>query len=266
MDLEKGYLIFDMAEHYSEVNYFDRLEQWRLGEHDHPFYQCIFILEGIVHLTVQGETHTLRAGQFCIIPPRNRHALLTTTGYKQVGINLRSGNDSKGLIELVESSMPEFLIFDKPDVLEALPALMEESRTMTKLSRLKLSHILDGLLLSCAEQAIKGIPRDFKHELLAFLHTKVHQRLSLHEISHHLSISQSHLERLVNHEFGCGVIELFNQLRINKACILLRDSDSSIEHIAEQLGFYDTAHFSHFFKRRMQLSPTIYRKQHPASK
>jgi AraC-like DNA-binding protein len=160
----------------------------------------------------------------------------------------------------LEAYIPEFTVIEHNDLLDLLPALETECRELTKLSKIKAANMLDGILTACVEKAVNGTGIIFKNHLLTFLHKNLHRKITLQEVSRELTLSHSHLERLVKREFGCGVIELFNQLRINKACSLLSHSSYSIEMIAEHLGFYDTSHFSHFFKQKLNLNPTQYRK------
>ncbi len=47
--------------------------------------------------------------------------------------------------------------------------------------------------------------------------------------------------------------------RVERACLLLRFSDSSIKDIAARTGFYDRYHFSRVFKRIMRATPAVFR-------
>lgn len=42
-------------------------------EHHHPHEQVVSVLEGVLELTVDGQTCTLRPGEMFIIPPNARH-------------------------------------------------------------------------------------------------------------------------------------------------------------------------------------------------
>ena len=260
MNHETEFLFTALPEPYYEVNFYNRKEHWEMSEHHHLYYQFIFIIHGVLFLHIDGETYPLKRGQLCIIPPHRKHALKTDQGYYQFGINLQNEKDRKGLIALFEAYIHDFTVLESPEVLDRLPSIEKECREFTKISKIKAANLLDQLLTACIEKAIGGTEIVFKNQLLTFLHKNLHRKITLHEVSRELTVSHSHLERLVNREFGCGVIELFNQLRIDKACSLLSNSNFSIEAIAEHLGFYDTSHFSHFFKQKIKMNPTQYRK------
>jgi transcriptional regulator GlxA family with amidase domain len=49
------------------------------------------------------------------------------------------------------------------------------------------------------------------------------------------------------------------QLRLNRAKSLLRGTGDSVKEIADQIGFDCPFHFSHLFKSKTGLSPSIWR-------
>ena len=69
------------------------------------------------------------------------------------------------------------------------------------------------------------------------------------------------LERMVRTEFECGAMEYCQKMKLNKAFLLLQNTDLPIRQIAELLKFYDERHFCSFFTRRMQVTPNHYRNE-----
>jgi AraC-like DNA-binding protein len=260
MEKNENLLVLNISEPYGELNFYTRGESWSMGEHHHSYYQFIFVIDGTLLFTTHGEEYTLKRGQICITPPFQAHSLRSTTGYYQLGFNLQTEKDVRGMIGLLDAYINDFIIIDDNNFLDSLPMLEKECREFTKLSKIKIANILDSLLISCVEMIVNGTEINFRNHLLTFLNNNLNQKITLSDVSKELVVSQSHLERLVRKEFGCGVIDLYNQLRINKACSFLSASHYSIENISEHLGFYDTSHFSHFFKQKIKMSPTEYRK------
>ena len=54
--------------------------------------------------------------------------------------------------------------------------------------------------------------------------------------------------------------EYVQNVRIEKSCELLEDSDLRVVEIARRVGYEDIKFFNQIFKRRMQISPREYRK------
>ena len=52
-----------------------------------------------------------------------------------------------------------------------------------------------------------------------------------------------------------------HQRVVREACLLLTGSELSVERLSGDLGFASAAHFSHFFKRWMDVGPKAYRER-----
>lgn len=79
----------------------------------------------------------------------------------------------------------------------------------------------------------------------------------LAELSHY---SERHFMRIFKKAYNCSPIEYVINLRMNRACALLKGSDLTISETAERCGFDDVNYFSRIFKRRIGISPSKYRK------
>lgn len=75
-----------------------------------------------------------------------------------------------------------------------------------------------------------------------------------------LGISQSHLSRLFQTQYGTTPMEYMNKLRINKAAILLSEANMNILNVANECGFGSLSAFYHRFKKSMGCTPSEYRK------
>ena len=58
----------------------------------------------------------------------------------------------------------------------------------------------------------------------------------------------------------CSVMKYVLELRLNKAKLLLRDTDKSIEQISVECGFSSANYFGLTFKKSIGLSPLNFRK------
>ena len=74
-------------------------------------------------------------------------------------------------------------------------------------------------------------------------------------------VSQWHLSKLLNRHTGKNFSELLNRVRIDEAIRLLADPSRRVGDIAVEVGFSDSAHFCHVFKRQVGISAGEYRVQ-----
>jgi AraC-like DNA-binding protein len=252
--------IYEVPEPYRDIDFLYRPPEWSLGEHEHSYYQLILVFDGAFTLTCGGRDYHLQVGQLCIIPPLHPHSLRTKRGFHQLGINLQPGLDRRGLVHLLEMHIQELTLLDKSELLEEVRAIDRDSLIMTPLSRHKLAHLSDRVLLTSIEDAGRAHGNEVASRLLAYLSSRLGSKPTLGELTRQLAVSQTQLERISRREFGCSVMGLFTRLRISKACALLANSSLMMEDISGELGFYDQAHFSRCFKQAMHVGPRQYRR------
>ncbi|WP_223836361.1 helix-turn-helix domain-containing protein [Paenibacillus oceani] len=243
---------------YNHLNLLSRDKDYFLAEHDHPFYQLIWVTKGTLHVFHNGTEHRLKRGQLCIIPPGELHSLASEGGYEQLGIDLNQTCDERGIVSMLEKQVKHFVVLDRSDMLSVIVEVDEMVDHFTILAKLQIARLLDSILLSCVQMLDSDT--SFRSQMLILMNMRLSENLTLNELSEQLSVSTSTLKRITNREFGCSVIGLFHQLKINKACSLIINSKLSMTQIAETLGFFDQAHFSRFFKQKMKMTPVQFKK------
>ncbi|MBD2870229.1 response regulator transcription factor [Paenibacillus arenilitoris] len=72
-------------------------------------------------------------------------------------------------------------------------------------------------------------------------------------------LSREYLMKLFKQQFGCGIHEYVQKVRMDKAKELLDDSSLKIQDISEMLGYKDKNYFSKAFRNYYSLSPSEYR-------
>ncbi|WP_127588831.1 AraC family transcriptional regulator [Paenibacillus koleovorans] len=97
--------------------------------------------------------------------------------------------------------------------------------------------------------------------LIGLMYANEHKFYSIEELSREIGISPSYLCLIFKKTTGKTAIQYQNQIKIGKACDLLRSGEYNITEAAERLGFKDIYYFSRLFKKIMGTTPsTIMRK------
>lgn len=86
--------------------------------------------------------------------------------------------------------------------------------------------------------------------------------IRLSHIADFLHRAPSYLSTKFKAAEGCSFTEYLISYRMDKAAALLRDSESSLVHIADAVGYRDYAQFSKMFKKYKGVSPSDYRSAH----
>ena len=84
------------------------------------------------------------------------------------------------------------------------------------------------------------------------------QMLTVEEICADSLMSRAQLFRIFRKKEACGPIEAFSRMKIERAKVLIRQSDDQFSQIAVRLGFSSLAYFSRTFKKLTGMSPSEY--------
>lgn len=98
------------------------------------------------------------------------------------------------------------------------------------------------------------------NDILTFIRDHYHENISTKTLSEEFYLSESYICRLFKKEIGTSPIEHINNLRINEAEILLKNTSENVTSIAMRLGFSDLNYFSRIFKKQTGITPREYRR------
>lgn len=96
------------------------------------------------------------------------------------------------------------------------------------------------------------------NEAVEYMQFHICEPLSLSTICNALSISRSTLQSLFHEEKNCGVMEYFNNLKIQRAKEIIRDGTMNFTEISYFLSYSSLQYFSKQFKKSTGMSPMEY--------
>lgn len=117
---------------------------------------------------------------------------------------------------------------------------------------------IDQFLNARVDEHDKG---DLIESAIYYMKNNIEKKVSISSIAKFIGYSTSHFSRLFTQTVGLTPNEYFNQIKIQKACILLKTTNMKINQICYKVGIHDSYYFSRLFKKLMKISPKEYRKQ-----
>ncbi|MEK0317822.1 AraC family transcriptional regulator [Cohnella sp. 56] len=84
--------------------------------------------------------------------------------------------------------------------------------------------------------------------------------LSLNSISEELRMSTYHVSRVYRQHTLTTIVDMINNVRIEKAKLILISTDEPVAEIAERTGFTNSSYFHRMFKKHTGVTPVEYRK------
>lgn len=94
-----------------------------------------------------------------------------------------------------------------------------------------------------------------------FLDKNFHHEITLEQVAETACMSKYHFSRMFKNRIGISWSKYLRRLRIEKAKQLLAESDLSVTQVCEEVGYNDLTHFTRIFKRNVDVTPRVYRKE-----
>ncbi len=95
--------------------------------------------------------------------------------------------------------------------------------------------------------------------VIAYIQKNYAEPISVSQLARLSNYSERQFIRLFKEAFGCIPMTYITNLRMQKACELLRTTNLSIAEIASRCGYHDNNYFSRIFKKHNGMTPSAYR-------
>ncbi len=244
----------------------------------HEEMEIKYILSGSMAINLGTKTIRVKKGDIVIINPFEYHANVLQKGeeveYHMLCINLSHIFKSN----LFESTF----LLDKQFNMRFSNLIQGDAQAKKYVDDLFSSFSQEDPLLSLGlflaffstlknhvdlKADIKQVSRDFAilNTAFPFIHAHFEEKLKIQEIAEKCYVSESHFCRVFKKLTNETPVSYINNLKLRKACSLMKNSNMSIKQISAAVGFDDASYFCRFFKKRIGCSPRDYLKQQYAN-
>jgi len=188
-----------------------------------------------------------RVGKICVakdlegIPSPKNIQIMQYLQKQAEYLKLLVENISKMIIK--ERGVGNFVIKYSLDVNNAIDEL--EDSEGEALQQIKVMSTANSSIISAIE----------------YIDDNLDKRLTLDQVSGKVYLSDYYFSKLFKRETGLSFSVYLNARKIQKAMILLKESDKSVNDISDSLGFTRLSYFSQTFKKYTGYSPTKYRTE-----
>lgn len=235
-----------------------------LPRHDHECANLNFTLSGSFRETIGTRPQDCETGSILLKPPGEPHG----NQYGRKGAHCLVVEMSPPRLEDIRRVTN---LFDTPAHLKdgALSLTMRRIYGELRSQPRGFELVIEGLILEMLGQTFRQnnlrnslTPPRWLTQAKELIHQHFAEKLSLHAIADAVQIHPSHLARTFRKYYRCSIGEYVRRRRIEYAAQEILKSDSSLTNISLAAGFSDQSHFTHEFKRRLQITPAEYKKLH----
>ncbi len=218
------------------------------------FNDLTIVTEGTLSYRINGQSMTLGAGDAMFCPAgatRFREKGTELTNY--ISINFRCDTSDIPLLPFYIKDAYSF------DIDYCLSKLIEIFYQNGKYAAQKCAGLLEFILFEMLDKLSDEEENRHVALMKRYISYNWFKKINLDEISAAAHLSRSYSSAVFKKAVGVSIIDYVIDIRINRACEMLRFSDESVADIAEKTGFCDIFYFSKTFKRIKGMSPLQYR-------
>ena len=99
-------------------------------------------------------------------------------------------------------------------------------------------------------------------EALNFIERNFEKPISVDDLAQQCNLNRHYFSRLFKEQVNISPQQFIIQYRLSEACELLKNTNKTLQEIAESVGYSNQFNFSTAFKRHFQQSPTKWRREH----
>ena len=255
----------------------------KYGPHSHRRIEINYVKKGNCLLRLDNEVVTFREGEMMIITSDVNHLFEagpegTTLMQLEFLPDIFSGfgqqmevkgNDSRDSTSAHSNALsPVFLFSDENKlikivnnvrIMRAVQRIVNELEAKSayyqylvvmyyaELLVLVYRYLDEAYLPLCSNEGLR--------RAIAYLRTHFGDPISMADVANEAAVSERQLRNLFAQHLNIKPLDYLNQIRVNKAVELLRNTELSVKEVCFQCGFQSPQYFSRLFKQQTGLTP-----------
>ena len=265
---------------YAQYHIRNLMYPFYMSYHWHDEIEIIYIKKGTLEVIIDDSHYSGKTGDIYVVNPRQIHMMET----EDLGVEYYTVLFDMSLIEFVnmdESEKYFSALKDEKlrlttdiktvgvykDIIQIIEDMIELNSRCGKLykmdTRIKVLELMRLLFAKLSEDRrnddafIKN--REVRKLILTYIEENYMEKISLYDIAQIAHMSEKYFSRFFKDNFGMTFVEYVNRVRLEKAAVLLKNTDDSVTEVAMQVGYANISYFIRSFKKAFGVSPHKFR-------
>lgn len=227
----------------------------------YDYYVFEYVVKGVGYIETPEEKHTVREGDFYFLNKLRYHIYYADADspYEKIFIVLKGS-----FVDFLVSSygLTDSVYIKKCNLNAIMNHIINLLRwdDIINYDKLALAVLEIFQQVFTAPYQIKSSTSYLPEMIKNYIDTHITEKITLDDISNHLYISKSHIERAFKQEYHQTPMAYCINQKISHVASMLATTNYSLTYISQQLGFTDVKYMSKCFKKIKGKTPTEYRK------
>lgn len=265
--------------------YFKQWESHYMDFHTHKEIEIMYVISGKCIVEAVQDTFHMKKGDIILLDAHVPHRLLVEKGSPCRMLNIEFTFVTKkgsfpSIKELTGSTiiLDQFLKLKQPyvvvkDTIEIYHALKNLVLELDKngSEHEPMTHLLfSQVLIQLARMIVDEVEYDqndshkqanlYVKIAIDYLHQNYDRDIQIKDVAQAVSLHPGYLHRIFKQQTKSTIMDYLTKLRIQKAKMLLRETDIPVIEISHYIGVNSRQYFSLLFKKYTGMTPNVYRK------
>ncbi|WP_168121688.1 AraC family transcriptional regulator [Paenibacillus sp. HB172176] len=267
--------------------YFKQWSNYAMNFHTHDSVEIMYVLSGECRIDLEEaadgkreKNFLLRKGEFMMLDANTPHRLIVddTGPCRMLNVEFamrdresvfpsfgQLASEDPYIEDLAKESSSYLVLRDSDEVYPLLKSLVLELDAKEERGRMRIELLFAQLLLAIAhirqdhlQESHNAVDRYLK-EAIAYIHHNYDRPIQVKDIAASVNLHPGYLHRLFSAGMNRTLSVYLNDLRMEKAKMLLRQTDIPVADICDYVGVGSRAYFHALFKKYTGTTPIAYR-------
>ena len=275
-----------LADHFHpkiSAYYYKLWESHEMEFHTHKEVEIMYVIDGRCMIDTKQESFLMKKGDFILLDANVAHRLIVDKSNPCRMLNIEFSfaqkertfpsikdlaAENKSLAQLLELRYEYVVLKDSNEIYHILKNLVLELDQKQSENDLMVEILFAQLLIQIARMVVeeKVNDRDYQQtnvyvkKAIEYLHQNYDCDIQMKDVGKSVNLHPGYLHRIFKQQMGCTIMEYLTSHRIEKAKMLLTDTEIPIIEISQYVGINSRQYFSLLFKRHTNITPIEYRK------
>ncbi len=230
--------------------------------HLHKEMELIYVVRGRAVAYANKHSCVLNPGDVFVAFPNQIHYYKTLED-GEYHVYVFSPKIMHGYSDMLSKNVPDqncFSCENKPEMRHCFEVMKESSGKYGMLTICGCLSVIMSLLLP--EMKLSVVSDDSNSTLCritSYCTDHYNTAITLSDVAENLHLNHYYVSHIINQHLKVSFNDYINNLRIDEACNLLRETNKKIADISEDVGFGTIRSFNRAFKKNVGVSPITYR-------
>ncbi|MBD1379644.1 AraC family transcriptional regulator [Metabacillus arenae] len=263
--------------------YFKKWESYDMAFHTHNEVEIMYVIDGKCIVDTEEESVSMKKGDFILLDSNVSHRLIVEKNTPCRILNVEFSfikkerrfpsikelaAENKNLAELLLLNRPYVVLKDPNEIYHTLKNLVLEMDKKESEQEIMIQLLLAQLLIQIARMVVEESGKKSEQQqanvyvkkTIEYLHHNYDCDIQVKDIGQAVNLHPGYLHRIFKKQTGSTIMEYLTSLRMEKAKMLLADTDIPVIEISYYIGINSRQYFSLLFKKYTNKTPIEYRK------